>query len=133
MATRARLPDLGPGDSGRTFVLGRGTVRTLVLPADADGEDGEPEASGCVQVSRSDRDGEHDRDGGAGVRVYAVRSTAFGPGQVRWGECTWHFIVRGSGSGLARSADDTDAGWGERGGESSHSAQWWQEQRPPHW
>ncbi|MGA8046587.1 MAG: hypothetical protein WCA30_10020 [Dermatophilaceae bacterium] len=124
MSPTPRLPDLGPADAGRTFVMRPGSQRMLLLeqasPPTVHGEDG------VIRVlEQSEREGTHN---GCRYRVEAVGS---GRVTIRSGEAEWHIEVRGASQPTEQTRDDTDSGWGES--ESTMSQRWWEEQRPPHW
>lgn len=139
-----RLPELTPLDAGRTFVMGPGSRRRLVLAGDQPA----PVANGAVTVVPFG-DSHRDNASGGGTpvdgtaeraeesrSVFEVTAVGRGSGAVRAGALVWTFEVRGAASADqtrddSQTRDDTDAGWGERSG--GHSRSWWEEQRPPHW
>ena len=128
MTQRRRLPDLTVADAGRRFIMRPGSRRYLVLSeADVVGEDSAgdgPQAEGPVRVQGLPA-------GAAGNSRYEIEALERGRATVRLGEREWTFEIRGPRHTPEQTRDDTDAGWGEQG--EGYSAQWWQEQRPPHW
>lgn len=126
MAKPPRLPELTAHDAGRRFVMRPGTQRVLVVTADTDEAQHEPQAEGPVRVTERSADQDVGR-----VRRFVIEATGSGSATVRLGQAWWGFEISGAAQRPEQTRDDTDEGWGER--RSGHSRTWWEEQRPPHW